>query len=256
MTQVYDVASIGLNWVQQAAAHPYVFGEPALLIAAGVGHDTVRAAFIAAMDDIDPGCEVAVAPGHSDVLLQGDLLCGHHLRPLVHLLQQLVYPAGQHLLSANTGLIDSRHRWLQVRPLSPLLAPLLFCNAPALGGGGAHAETPTGSSRVQQLNDCKSQSAWCASAAALQEGCQPNVVPAAAARGPWEISRFAASGTSHGCNQSGSVCMSHCTLRKLASVTREQLIAGQPLNVQTGHHPRCLFGLPQPRLHPVDACAI
>ena len=86
------------------APHPNGVGRAALLHAARVGHHAVRAALVAAVDDVDPGAERAVALWHADVLRDGHWLHRHHLRPQVHLLQQLADPAARDPgdLSANT----------------------------------------------------------------------------------------------------------------------------------------------------------
>ncbi len=40
-----------------------------------------------------PGCEVTISPGDGNVLFYLDWLHSNHLAALIHLLQQLVYPA-------------------------------------------------------------------------------------------------------------------------------------------------------------------
>ncbi len=42
---------------------------------------------------VHPGCEVAVPAWYGNVLCNLDGLHCHHLAPLIHLLQQLIYPA-------------------------------------------------------------------------------------------------------------------------------------------------------------------
>mmetsp|Transcript_21797 Transcript_21797/g.54945 ORF Transcript_21797/g.54945 Transcript_21797/m.54945 type:complete len:277 (-) Transcript_21797:74-904(-) len=66
----------------------------ALLLPARVGHHAVGALLVAAVDDVHPRGEVALAPRHCDVLRDGDLLRGAHLAAQLHLLQQRVDAVG------------------------------------------------------------------------------------------------------------------------------------------------------------------
>ncbi len=83
----------GYSRRKAAAARPDGVRRAALLGAARVGHDAVRAALVAAVDDINPGAERAVAPRHRDVLRDRHRLHRDHLGAQVHLLQQLADPA-------------------------------------------------------------------------------------------------------------------------------------------------------------------
>ena len=65
----------------------------ALLSAACIGDYAVCAALIAAKNDIDPGCEVAVASRHRDILYDVDGIYCQHLAAQVNLLQQCVNSA-------------------------------------------------------------------------------------------------------------------------------------------------------------------
>ena len=62
----------------------------ALLSAASIGDYAVCTPLIAAEDDIDPGCEVAVASWHSHILQNVDGIHRQHLAAQVDLLQQRV----------------------------------------------------------------------------------------------------------------------------------------------------------------------
>ena len=76
-------------------SHLDVLWPPTLLLPACVGHHTVCAALIAPIDHVHPGGYVAVSPRDRHILQDLDGVCGHHLAPLVHLIQQLMQPAGR-----------------------------------------------------------------------------------------------------------------------------------------------------------------
>mmetsp|Transcript_202 Transcript_202/g.797 ORF Transcript_202/g.797 Transcript_202/m.797 type:complete len:561 (+) Transcript_202:820-2502(+) len=109
---------------------------PALLLAPRGGHHAIRAALVAAVDDVDPRGDVRVPPRGRDVLRDVDLVHRAHLAPAqVDLVQELVDPVDVvrahhqvHLRNAPEELLallccdTARHHDLQVRSL--LLLPL------------------------------------------------------------------------------------------------------------------------------------
>ena len=76
-------------------SHLDVLWPPTLLLPPCVGHHTVCAALIAPVDHVHPGAYVAVSPWNGHILHDLDGVCGHHLAPLVHLIKQLMQPAGK-----------------------------------------------------------------------------------------------------------------------------------------------------------------
>ena len=75
------------SYLRVCVSHPYVLRSAALLTAASVGHNTVRALLVAAVDDVHPSSDVGLSPGRGDILHDVDRLRGHDLVTLIHPLQ-------------------------------------------------------------------------------------------------------------------------------------------------------------------------